>query len=281
MNVFKRFILTLCALLILCPIFGAEVCAFDFAGWYDAPLYTVLDDGTPSNSAVDCIFVRVKRDDETHRLHMLFMTELKSFGAIENAGIKMSFDDFSEILLMCDGTEEYDDSEYFAEMTDMIFDDKSMTVYMEVTVGIKAGMPEVMYFSIYDTDSIISNTYTVEFESEEEETGEEDIQQNQTEKSSKTKKIKTTKVKTTKVKTTKKKTTKVKTSKKSRTKKTEETYSIEQKSASVSLDKEEVPVSNDRHIIVTACSAAVIACAAGGCAVGIAKTIKKQNTDQG
>lgn len=271
---FKRFVLILCTLLILCPIFGAEICAFDFAGWYEAPLYTVLDDGTPSNSAVDCIFVRVKRDDETHRLHLLFMTEMKSFGAIENAGVKMSFDDLSEIVLMCDGTGEYDDSEYFAEMTDMIYDDKSMTVYMDVTVGIKSGLPDVMYFSIFDTDGVISNSYTVEFESEAEETDEAGVQ-NKTEKSSKTKKIKTTKVKTTK-----KKTTKVKTTKKSRTEKTEEGYSIEQKSASVSLDKE-IPVSNDRHLIVTVCSAAVIACAAGGCAVGIAKIIKKQNTDQG
>ena len=276
---FKRFVLILCALLILCPIFGAEICAFDFAGWYEAPLYTVLDDGTPSNSAVDCIFVRVKRDDETHRLHLLFMTEMKSFGAIENAGVKMSFDDLSEIVLMCDGTGEYDDSEYFAEMTDMIYDDKSMTVYMDVTVGIKSGLPDVMYFSIFDTDGVISNSYTVELESEADETDEADVQ-NKTEKSSKTKKIKTTKVKTTKVKTTKKKTTKVKTTKESRTEKTEEGYSIEQKSASVSLDKE-IPVSNDRHLIVTVCSAAVIACAAGGCAVGIAKIIKKQNTDQG
>ncbi len=259
----------------LCPLFGVQVCAFDFAQWYDVPLYTVLDDGKASNSAVDCINLRVERSDETHRLHMLFMTELKSFGQIENAGVKMSFDDLSEIVLMCGGTEEYDDSEYFAEMTDMIYDEKSMTVYMEVTVGIKPGLPDVMYFSVYDTDGIISNTYTVEFESESEETGEENTQQNKTEKSSKTKKVRTTKVKTTK-----KKTTKAKTTKKSRTAKTEEAYSVEQKSANVSLE-EEIPVSNDRNTVIIACSAAVIACAAGGCAVGIAKIIKKQNTDQG
>ena len=271
----------------LCPIFGAQVCAFDFAQWYDVPLYTVLDDGKASNSAVDCINLRVERDNETHRLHMLFMTELKSFGQIENAGVRMSFDGLSDILLMCDGTEEYDDSEYFAEMTDMIYDDKSMTVYMEVTVGIKPGLPDVMYFSIFDTDGIISNTYTVEFEDDTDDIGEEESQQDKTDKTEKTKKtrttkIKTTKVKTTKIKTTKKKTTKTKTSKKSKTVKddSEEIYDIEEKSENVSLD-EEVTVSDDRKTVIIACSAAVIACAAGGCAVGIAKIIKKHDTDQG
>lgn len=276
----------LCAVALVLCFFSADAFAINIASWYDSQLYSVLSDGKPSNSAVDCITLRVKDDGDVNQLHMLFMAELTAFGKEENAGVKISFDGLGTITLMCDGTEEYDDEIFFAEITDTLFDSRSMTMYLEVTVGIKDGIPDTaMQFCLYDTDGVRSNTYTVEFEDEE-----DDVQQEEEEeKTSKTSKTRTTKSKTsrtTKKKTTKRKTTKRKTSRstKSRTTKEkttksgktkEDDYSVEENSTSISLD-EEIAVSNDREKIMIACTAAVILCAVSGCAVGIANIIKKK-----
>lgn len=169
----------------------------------DSTLYDVLDTDSESNSAVEYAFLRVKYDRPSNRIKLLFMLELDSFTDEKNAGVTLSVNGDEKITLHLDGSSEYNEDKYFAQINS-VSDPMSKTLCIEVTLGIKKGIPETvnLEFNVYDTEGIASNTYTVDIT----ETVEEDTttsSQSEPGKTSKTTKIKTTKVKTTKTKTTK------------------------------------------------------------------------------
>lgn len=169
----------------------------------DSTLYDVLDTDSESNSAVEYAFLRVKYDRPSNRIKLLFMLGLDSFTDEKNAGVTLSVNSDEKITLHLDGSSEYNEDKYFAQINS-VSDPMSKTLCIEVTLGIKKGIPETvtLEFNVYDTEGIASNTYTVDIT----ETVEEDTttsSQSEPGKTSKTTKIKTTKVKTTKTKTTK------------------------------------------------------------------------------
>lgn len=169
----------------------------------DSTLYDVLDTDSESNSAVEYAFLRVKYDRPSNRIKLLFMLGLDSFTDEKNAGVTLSVNGDEKITLHLDGSSEYNEDKYFAQINS-VSDPMSKTLCIEVTLGIKKGIPETvtLEFNVYDTEGIASNTYTVDIT----ETVEEDTttsSQSEPGKTSKTTKIKTTKVKTTKTKTTK------------------------------------------------------------------------------
>lgn len=169
----------------------------------DSTLYDVLDTDSESNSAVEYAFLRVKYDRPSNRIKLLFMLGLDSFTDEKNAGVTLSVNGDERITLHLDGSSEYNEDKYFAQINS-VSDPMSKTLCIEVTLGIKKGIPETvnLEFNVYDTEGIASNTYTVDIT----ETVEEDTttsSQSEPGKTSKTTKIKTTKVKTTKTKTTK------------------------------------------------------------------------------
>lgn len=286
MRTLKRFAANLFSAVILLSVFyTAAYAQLDLAKWNEAQMYMVLEDGTESNSSVDCIILKTIHDSEVHQLHMLFMFEQKSFNDDANTGVRMNFDGFGTVELHSDGTTEYDDEIFFAEIDGVYSNAKSKAVYIEVTLGIKSGIPDVltMDFNLYDTDGVATNTYSVDICGETETDAE--VEDESTSKTSKTKttKKKTTKKKTTKKKTTKRKTSKSKTSKSKKAKTdSDEDYDIEETSQNISLAEKEIAASSDRNTIIIACTVAVVICTAAACAVSIINSRKgKDNNRQG
>lgn len=283
--VFRKSAALLCALLILFSFsFSAFAAAPDFAKWNESRLFSVLEDGTDSNSDFEIIILRLMQDDEAHQLHFLVMAELSELNDINNAGIRMKFNGIGTVELFCDGSADYDSGKFFAQTDNILSDTGSNDIWIEFTVGIKAGIPEnlAVELSLYDTDGVISNTYTVDIseDSLEEITDSEaeDGFAGDTGKTVKAEKVKTTKVKTTKVKTTKTKTTKVKTTKttKSKSEKDEDDTDLKEvKAGAETFDS--VRVEDEKNKLIIICAAAIIACFAGGCAAGIINGRKKNS----
>lgn len=262
---------------------GAYAAMPNLAEWNQCDMYTVLESGGVSNSAVDCIILRVKPKKDVNRVRFLFMINMTGFDDEQNAGINLDFVDYGAVELMCDGTSDYDTDVFFAEIDSIVTDKYSHLLALEITVGFKKGIPENPVFDmfVYDTEGVASNTYTVDISDSISGNGENDIEADQTEKTSKTQKAKTTKVKTTKVKTTKAKTTKAKTTK-VKTTKTKTTKSKAEKSDGfentneVRADEfEDIQTENDKNKLIIISAAVITACAAGGCTVGIINSRKK------
>ena len=153
----------------LAVVFGSTLTAhagdIDLAKWNDeSALYTVFDgQDSHSNSAVVMAFLRTAYDRPSNRIRMLFSLELDSFTDESKSGVRLNVNGGEDVVLHADGTAEYNEEEYFAVMiTD--FDPRTKTLYLEVTLGIKKGIPEalVLNFNFYDTEGLASNTYSVD-----------------------------------------------------------------------------------------------------------------------
>ena len=144
----------------------------DLAKWNnESALYTVLnDDDVHSNSAVVMAFLRTDYDRPSNRIRMLFSLELDSFTDESKAGVRISVNGGEDIVLHADGTAEYNEEEYFAALVTES-DPRTKTLYLEVTLGIKRGIPEsvVLDFNFYDTEGLASNTYSVDISEKSEE----------------------------------------------------------------------------------------------------------------
>lgn len=246
--------------------------------WEDSKLCVFLEADGESNSDLCFAAVKVKYDRSVHRIYLLFMLEFNDFNDDLNSGVIMNFNGMGEVTVMSDGTAEYNDNVYFAELNDELADKNSKNVLLETTVGIKSGIPDnlVMNVRVIDTNGVKSNTYSVDISEDTEEETEPDGEANSTEKTSK---IKTTKVKTTKPKTTKAKTTKVKTTrpKKSTTQK-DDSEDEEPQTVINTYSGEAVTPDNGRKRLTLALgSAAAVIAVAAGCAAGI-KNRKKDES---
>ena len=249
--------------------------------WEDSKLCVFLEADGESNSDLCFAAVKVKYDRSIHRIYLLFMLEFNDFNDDLNSGVIMNFNGMGEVTVMSDGTAQYNDNVYFAELNDELADKNSKNVLLETTVGIKSGIPDnlVMDVRVIDTNGVKSNTYSVDISEDAEEETDPDEGADSTEKTSRTTKAKTTKVKTTKPKTTKAKTTKVKTtrSKKSTTQ-NDDAEDEEPQTVINTYSGEAVTPDNGRKRLTLAlgAAAAVIAVAAG-CAAGI-KNRKKDES---
>lgn len=271
MRKLKIFIAAVTAFVIaLCFSLTAFAQLPDLEEWNQCRKYTILPGEKETNSAVTGIVLRVKQEEDTNRLHFLFLANLESIGDEAQAGVLLDFGDIGTVTLMCDGTSDYDTDVFFAEIDSTMIDEMSGMLTVELTVGIKTGIPDnlVLDFSIYDTSGIASNMYSVDLSDEI--TGDDaEI----TEKTDKTTKQKTTKLKTTKAK--KSKTTKVKTTKK-KTTKSKNASETEVSTSVISSDEfDNIEIINEKNRLITICAIAVIVCAAGGCTVGIINSRKK------
>lgn len=292
MSFFKRFFILLISALFILSLSLSSFCAApDISDWFDAETYEILSDGSQSNSAVDCVILKIKRDYDSNRLHMLFMVEMSSFNSEENAGLKIRFSNIGTVKIMCSGESEYDDELFFAEINGTLSDVRSKTLFIETTVGIKDGIPDdlILDFTVYDTDGIASNTFSADISVESEDAEAEGQNDGDDDEDSENGKKKTTKKKTTKKKTTKKKTTKKKTTKKKTTKKNSSKqgndddeefnyYDSDSENADIILDGEDrIESRNERRTVLITCAASMIACLIGGCAVFIANKHKNNN----
>lgn len=239
--------------------------------WEDSKLCVFLEADGESNSDLCFAAVKVKYDRSIHRIYLLFMLEFNDFNDDLLSGVIMNFNGMGEVTVMSDGTAEYNDNVYFAELNDELADNNSMNILLETTVGIKAGIPDnlVMDVRVVDTNGVKSNTYSVDISEETEEETELDGEADSTEKTGKTTKAKTTKQKTTKVKTTR--------SKKSTTQ-NDDSEDDEPQTVINTYSGEAVTSDNGRKRLTLAlgAAAAVIAVAAG-CAAGI-KNRKKDES---
>lgn len=282
---FKNFLSVLSALIIAVSFsMSVHAAVPDLAAWNECPMYTVLNDGGDSNSAVDCIIIRVNPELESNQLHLLFLVDMTSFEDEANAGVKIKFNSIGTVELYCDGRTEYNQELFFAEMDNVFSDEASMMLGMEITVGIKQGIPDnlILSFNLYDTHGTASNTYSVDITDSytEEEISEDSDGEIGAEV--KTQKVRTTKYKTTKVKTTKVKTTKVRTTKSKADKydaeADEDDYEYEEIETELQQEVfEDVHIENDKNKLIYVCAAAVVACTIGGCTVGIINSRKKKN----
>lgn len=203
---FKKLLAMLCSVIIAATLThtaSAEKVNLDL--WNtDSTLYEVLESGAETNSAVEYVFLRAKFDRPSNRIKLLFMLELDSFTDEANAGVTLSVNGDEEITLHLNGNAEYNEDKYYAQINSAS-DPMTKTLFLEVILGIKKGIPETvsLEFNVYDTEGIASNTYSVDITQTD---GEDTSEAPETEKTSKTKTSKTTKVKTTKSKITKTKT---------------------------------------------------------------------------
>ncbi|MGN0549744.1 MAG: hypothetical protein ACI4IM_09125 [Acutalibacteraceae bacterium] len=244
--------------------------------WEDSKLCVFLEADGESNSDLCFAAVKVKYDRSVHRIYLLFMLEFDDFNDDLNSGVIMNFNGMGEVTVMSDGTAEYNDNVYFAELNDESADNYSMNIMLETTVGIKSGIPDnlVMDVRVIDTNGVKSNTYSVDISEDAEDEPDPDEEADSTQKTGRTTKAKTTKPKTTKVKTTKVKTTR---SKKSTTQK-DDAEDEEPQTVINTFSGEAVTPDNGRKRLTLAlgAAAAVIAVAAG-CAAGI-KNRKKDES---
>lgn len=246
--------------------------------WEDSKLCVFLEADGESNSDLCFAAVKVKYDRSVHRIYLLFMLEFNDFNDDLNSGVIMNFNGMGEVTVMSDGTAQYNDNVYFAELNDELADKNSKNVLLETTVGIKSGIPDtlVMDVRVIDTNGVKSNTYSVDISEDAEEETNPNEKADSTEKAGRTTKTKTTKPKTTKAKTTKVKTTR---SKKSTTQNDDDEDGDEEPQTVINTySGEAVTPDNGRKRLTLAlgAAAAVIAVAAG-CAAGI-KNRKKDES---
>ena len=239
--------------------FGAYAIS-DNALWEDSRVYELVSDSR-SNNDLDYAVAKVKYDYPSNRIHILFMMSYNSFTDESNTGIKMKFNDLGTVTLMSDGTYDYNDGVYFAQIDDVMSDFRTATVYIETTVGIKSGIPKklVMTSTIFDTDGVASNEFVTDI-------SDIDIEETTTEKTSKTK---TSKVRTTKIKTTKIKTTKAKKTTASKTKKQDDKITVSSYATIKANSRITAKNNNDKIKIAVACVCIAVCFATIGCVAGI------------
>ncbi len=286
-RVFKIVIVLITISAILCSSASLAFAISDNALWEDAKLCPFLEAGEESNSDLCFAAVKVKYDRSINRIYLLFTLEFEKFSDIESCGVIMNFNGMGSIKVMCDGTAEYNNNVYFAELEDELHDVHSKNVLLETTVGIKSGIPEnvIMSVNVIDTNGVKSNTYNVDITEDEESVDDPDETTKKT-SAEKTAKVRTTKVKTTKVKTTKIKTTKYKTTKpkKSKTDKGENDDSdSDDEMSQVVIDSGisgDVEINNRRKkLMLVLGAAATVAAVAAGCSAGIKN--RKKDKDGG
>ncbi len=254
----------------LCSVPLNAIAITDNGVWEDSKLCVILESGGESNSDLCFAAVKARFDRGVNRIHLLFLLEYKKMNDDKLSGVVMNFNNMGDVKIMSDGTAEYDEDVYYAEMVDEISDRYSKNIMLETVVGIKDGIPNkvVMNVNIFDTYGIKSNMYTVDIsdDSGEEPNGEPK------DPTDKTVKEKTTKHRNTKHKTTKVKTTKYKTSKsaKTRTKKNQtKPETLPQAEIDSGIDSNiGVSDSRKRTATVFGAAAAVVAITAG-CVTGI------------
>lgn len=270
---------------ILCVGTFGSFAAFDSTEWDDATLHILLEAYDVSNSDLCFAAIKVKYDCRINRIYILFLLEFDGFNDDKLCGTVMNINGYGNVKIMADGTTEFNDEVYYAQLDAEYADSRSNNIIMETTLGIKNGIPENvnMDVNIIDTYGVRSNTFHVDI-TEVEDGGEADDSGNNGDsgdtnrKTSKTKttKVKTTKVKTTKVKTTKEKTTKVKTTK-VKTSKSDKNASDDEADAEdiaeqIMIDAgidDGVEVNNNRkRLTIAFCVAATLVAVASGCAVG-------------
>ena len=149
------------ALCIHIPVSAEKI---DLDKWNtDSTLYTIINDGSHSNSAVVMAFLRVRYDRPSNRILMLFCLELDSYTETNKSGVRMQINGGEDIILHADSTAEYNEDKYFAQLRSTA-DKLTKTVFLEVTLGIKDGLPENVQldFNLYDTEGIASNLYSLD-----------------------------------------------------------------------------------------------------------------------
>lgn len=294
---FKIIIILMIISAILCSSVSTALAISDNALWEDAELCPFLEAGEESNSDLCFAAVKVKYDRSINRIYLLFTLEFNEFNNIESCGVIMNFNGMGNIKMMCDGTADYDSNVYFAELEDELHDVHSKNVLLEITVGIKSGVPEnvIMNVNVIDTNGVKSNTYNVDITEDEEPIGYADeaaiMDSGERDAKVKTAKVRTTKIKTTKHKTTKHKTTKRKTTKrkttkpkKSRTgKAADNDNENEDEISQAVIDSgigDEVEINNRRKKLMLALGvAATLVAVAAGCTAGIKN--RKNDKDGG
>lgn len=283
----KRFLTLLFAVAVLCAAAVNAEAAFDGRKWEDAPVYVLLEANSESNSDLCFAAVKVRYSKEINRVHILYMLEFESYSDPALCGVIMDFNDMGRVTIMADGTVEFDQDIYYAELNNVLSDKNSMNIILEVTVGIKSGIPDDLILDTYvfDTNGIKSNEYSNDI-SEEIDSPEGSDDEQSSESAEKTTKVKTTKTKTTKVKTTKTKKAKTKanTSKSSSKENAEPDEYVEfdggKNEYSVDVDSEDVESDNERKnlMLIFAASAAVVAIAT---ACSVAMKSKNKRKDRG
>jgi hypothetical protein len=170
---FKIIIVLMIISAILCSSVSTALAISDNALWEDAELCPFLEAGEESNSDLCFAAVKVKYDRSINRIYLLFTLEFNEFNNIESCGVIMNFNGMGNIKMMCDGTADYDSNVYFAELEDELHDVHSKNVLLEITVGIKSGVPEnvIMNVNVIDTNGVKSNTYNVDITEDEEPIG--------------------------------------------------------------------------------------------------------------
>ena len=289
---FKIIIVLMIISAILCSSVSTALAISDNALWEDAELCPFLEAGEESNSDLCFAAVKVKYDRSINRIYLLFTLEFNEFNNIESCGVIMNFNGMGNIKMMCDGTADYDSNVYFAELEDELHDVHSKNVLLEITVGIKSGVPEnvIMNVNVIDTNGVKSNTYNVDITEDEEPIGYADeaaiMDSGERDAKVKTAKVRTTKIKTTKHKTTKHKTTKRKTTKpkKSRTgKAADNDNENEDEISQAVIDSgigDEVEINNRRKKLMLALGVATtLVAVAAGCTAGIKN--RKNDKDGG
>lgn len=279
---FKIIIVLMIISAILCSSVSTALAISDNALWEDAELCPFLEAGEESNSDLCFAAVKVKYDRSINRIYLLFTLEFNEFNNIESCGVIMNFNGMGNIKMMCDGTADYDSNVYFAELEDELHDVHSKNVLLEITVGIKSGVPEnvIMNVNVIDTNGVKSNTYNVDITEDEEPIGYAD-EAAIMDSGERDAKVKTAKVRTTKIKTTKHKTTKPK---KSRTGKAADNDSEnEDEMSQAVIDSgigNEVEINNRRKKLMLALGvAATLVAVAAGCTAGIKN--RKNDKDGG
>lgn len=197
---FKIIIVLMIISAILCSSVSTALAISDNALWEDAELCPFLEAGEESNSDLCFAAVKVKYDRSINRIYLLFTLEFNEFNNIESCGVIMNFNGMGNIKMMCDGTADYDSNVYFAELEDELHDVHSKNVLLEITVGIKSGVPEnvVMNVNVIDTNGVKSNTYNVDITEDEEPIGYAD-EAAIMDSGERDAKVKTAKVRTTKI----------------------------------------------------------------------------------
>ena len=254
----------------LCSVPLNAIAITDNGVWEDSKLCVILEADGESNSDLCFAAVKVNFDRGVNRIHLLFLLEYKKMNDDKLSGVIMNFNNMGDVIIMSDGTAEYDDDIYYAEMVDEISDRYSKNIMLETVVGIKDGIPDevVMNVNIFDTYGIKSNMYTVDISdgSDEEPNAESE------DSTDKPVKEKSTKHRTAKHKTTKVKTTKYKAPRSAKTK-TKKNQTKSETSPQTEIDSEidnNIDVSDSRKRTATAfgAAAAVVAITAG-CVTGI------------
>lgn len=282
-KILTRSIVLMVSLAILCTSMLDSFAISDNGLWEDSKYCQFLDPGDESNSDLCFAAVKVRYNRDINRIYLLFMLEFDDFIDDKLSGVIMNFNGMGNIKVMSDGTAEYDNEVYFAELNDEICDRHSRNILFEATVGIKSGIPDsvTMNVNIIDTKGIKSNTYSVDIteDPEDEPTDSNSGSVTQRKPAEKTKKVRTTKVKTTKIKSTKHKTTKIK---KSKTRNAEEEDNEDEEAQTVIKSDiiGNAETNNKRkNIMLILGAAAAVAAIAAGCSAGIKN--KKKDKDGG